>query len=235
MRKPSPVVPPLAANDPEIIGSRSSPRSRSYWRLTHMLAYLGLSLFIAAVLYSIALFSANSLLAERSTPEPADIILVLGGDGITRAERAAALWQEQMAPLVLVSGAGDCEFVKANLVEAGVDAASILMECNSLSTWDNATFSRPILLRMNIERAILVTSWFHSKRAVKRFRSLMPTIQWVSIPAERTKSYWTLAGEVEGVQIFKEYIKIVAYDLRSSFPEVITPANGAAAKTSRLP
>lgn len=28
--------------------------------------------------------------------------------------------------------------------------------------------------------AILVTSWFHSRRAVKRFRFVMPQIQWIS-------------------------------------------------------
>jgi uncharacterized SAM-binding protein YcdF (DUF218 family) len=101
------------------------------------------------------------------------------------------------------------------MVDAGVDRTVFTTECRSATTWENAEFSAPILAGMHIRKALLVTSWFHSRRAMQRFSSLMPDIKWVSLPAERTKSYWRLVFAVDGVQIFKEYPKALLYDLRA--------------------
>lgn len=235
MRKP-PSVPPLSpANDTRSIVAQRSMQSRERRRLAYLLPYSGLFATAAIALYAIALLSADYLLAERNMPQRADIIVILGGDGPSRAARAAALWRDGMAPSVLVTGAGDCEFIRTSLVTAGVNAAAIATECRSQTTWENATFSKPLLDRLDVQQAILVTSWFHSKRAAKRFRSLMPDIQWISIPTEKTKSYWTLAGDIEGLQVFKEYAKIVAYDLRSSMPEMASSADELTLGTNRLP
>lgn len=197
------------------------------------LGYSGLALIIAAGLYALALVSAESLLVQREAPAHADIIVVLGGDAPTRSVQAAKLWLEGKAPLILVSGYGDCAITKQSLATRGVDPAAIRMECGSNSTWENARFSQPILIDMRVNSAILVTSWFHSKRAVKLFRAWMPSIQWISIPTERQKSYWNLAFDPDGKQIVKEYAKTILYDLRTSIIGVAS--NGAAAKTSRLP
>ncbi|MEQ1408297.1 YdcF family protein [Neorhizobium sp. Rsf11] len=175
------------------------------------------------VLYGLALISAGSLLMARDVLANADIIVVLGGDGPPRAARAAALWHQRRAPLVLVTGRGDCNFIRQLLIEAGVKPEVITTECQSASTWENATFSQPILIGMQVRSAILVTSWFHSGRAVKRFRSLMPDIRWISVPAEREKSYWRLVFDIDGVQIVKEYIKTIAYDVRGQISAAAAP------------
>ncbi|NTA59973.1 YdcF family protein [Agrobacterium tumefaciens] len=184
---------------------------------------LGLMMLSAVGLYGLALVSAGSLLVVEDPPARADVIVVLGGDGPPRAAQAAKLWHEGRAPLVLVTGYGDCDFIHDMLVQLGVDSAAVSMECLSLSTWENATFSQPILTGMRAKSAILVTSWFHSRRAVKRFRFVMPQIQWISLPAQRTVSLWRLAINGDGVQVFKEYAKALLYDLRSSFVRDFPP------------
>jgi len=200
------------------------------------LIYLGVLVFTSVGLYGLALISADAFLVERDTPVEADIIVVLGGDGRPRAEQAAALWRDGKAPLVLAAGYGDCEFVQRTLIAAGVEPQAVITECRSRTTWDNATFSQPMLTDLGVNRAILVTSWFHSKRAVKRFRSFMPAIQWVSVPADRTKSYWELAGDADGPQVVKEYAKSIFYDLRTSITGAgVASPRAAASKTSRLP
>lgn len=178
---------------------------------------LGIIIFSAVGLYGLSLVSAGSLLVVEDPPAQADVIVVLGGDGPPRATQAAKLWHDGLAPLVLVTGYGDCDFIRDMLVRLGVNVEAISKECLSLSTWENATFAEPILIEMRARRAILVTSWFHSRRAVKRFRFVMPQIEWISLPAHRAVPLWRLAFSADGVQVFKEYAKTVFYDLRSSF------------------
>jgi uncharacterized SAM-binding protein YcdF (DUF218 family) len=198
--------------------------------------YLGVPILTFVGLYALALLAAEAFLVERDTPVGADIIVVLGGDGRPRAEQAAALWRDGKAPSVLATGYGDCDFVQRTLISEGVDPQAVMTECRSQSTWDNATFSQPLLADLKVDRAILVTSWFHSKRAVKRFRSFMPAIQWVSVPVDRSKSYWELARDVDGPQVVKEYTKSIFYDVRTSIAGPgVAPPRGAASKTSRLP
>lgn len=198
-------------------------RAQPFGRLARILAHLGAVVAGILVLYGLALISAGSLLMARDVLANADIIVVLGGDGPPRAARAAALWHQRRAPLVLVTGRGDCNFIRQLLIEAGVKPEVITTECQSASTWENATFSQPILIGMQVRSAILVTSWFHSGRAVKRFRSLMPDIRWISVPAEREKSYWRLVFDIDGVQIVKEYIKTIAYDVRGQISAAAAP------------
>ncbi len=221
--RPGPQIPstPVAKErPPRARVSRYTPNGRS---LKRNAIFLGLVLLIAIGLYGLALVSAGSMLVVEDPPAQADVIVVLGGDGPPRAVQAAKLWHEGKAPLVVVTGYGDCDFIRDMMVRMGVDFAAISTECLSLSTWDNATFAQPILTGMGAKSAILVTSWFHSRRAVKRFRFVMPQIQWVSLPAQRTVSLWRLAIGRDGVQVFKEYAKTLFYDFRSSFVRDLPP------------
>lgn len=177
--------------------------------------HCSLAVLAATGIYAMALVSADPLLVERDGLMMADIIVVLGGDGPPRAALGAALWLQGTAPSVLVTGQGDCNSIKQTMIEAGVAPTAVFTECLSMTTWENAAFSQPVLKRMEVKRAILVTSWFHSRRAIKRFRQLMPEVRWSSIPAERAKSLLVIARDADGIQIFKEYAKTVVYDLRS--------------------
>ncbi len=228
---PGPRIPLTPVSKGRLSRSRISRNIRNASPLKRNAIFLGLMMLSAIGLYALALVSAGSLLVVEDPPAQADVIVVLGGDGPPRALQAATLWHEGKAPLVLVTGYGDCDFIRDVLVRSGVDVAAISTECLSLSTWENATFAQPILTEMGAKRAILVTSWFHSRRAVKRFRFVMPQIQWISLPAQRTVSLWRLAFDADGVQVFKEYAKALFYDIRSSFVRDMPPVQAGLASS----
>lgn len=182
------------------------------WRFAAIL-FLGL---FALCSYPLAIVFANALLSVRNPATRADIIVVLGGDGPARAAQAARLWRAGMAQKILITGDGDCYWIRKSLLEFGVDTGSITVECQSRNTWENALFSNPILQRMQVRKAILVTSWFHSRRALNSFKQIAFNIQWQSVPVEPDVPMWRIAVEQDGIQIFKEYPKSLWYVLRSS-------------------
>jgi len=164
--------------------------------------------------FPLALLLANSLLAIRDQASRADVIVVLGGDGPSRATRAAGLWLNGLAPRVLISGDGDCYWIRKTMIDLGVDARAIAVECDSGTTWQNATFSAPILRQMGAHSAILVTSWYHSRRAMTSFAAASPDIRWMSVPVERSENLWRFAFTGDAVQLLKEYPKTIWYATR---------------------
>ncbi|CAN7610337.1 YdcF family protein [Phyllobacterium sp. LjRoot231] len=144
------------------------------------------------------------------------MIVVLGGDGPSRAVRAAGLWRMGVAPKVLVSGDGDCYWIREAMIDQGVDRGAIAVECQSGTTWENALFSSPILKQMNVRSAVLVTSWYHSRRAMASFEAACHDIRWMSVPAEPRGSLEKIAFGPDGIQIMKEYPKTVWYAIRQS-------------------
>ena len=122
-----------------------------------------LLLGLAAVLFP------QEILTVDSGPVKADALVVLGG-GDERPTRAAELFKQGAAPKVIVSGSGDCEFHERSLEKNGVPAAAIVLECDSKTTQENAKFSIPVLRQMGARHVIIVTSWYHSRRALCCFK-----------------------------------------------------------------
>ena len=162
-----------------------------------------------------AAFKASEpLLVVRTAVEPADVIVVLGGDGPARAWQAAGLYRQGVAPKVLVTGFGDCQDIRRYMVDEGVPGEAIQTECTSRSTWENAVFSAPLLATMGARRAILVTSWFHTRRALACFRQVVPQVEWMSVPVERGESYRKMLSNHHGLSVLAEYVKIGWYAAR---------------------
>ena len=178
------------------------------WRLG------GLILLACAGLVVTALAAAEPILLVRTPDATADVIVVLGGDGPRRAWRAAEIYRTGAAPQVLVTGAGDCTGIRDLMVQAGVAADAIRLECASHSTWENAVFSAPLLAAMGARRAIIVTSWFHTRRALATFARVMPQMEWMSMPVEPVGSIWEMLEGQDGSAIVKEYAKIAWYSAR---------------------
>ncbi|OWV84692.1 hypothetical protein ATY79_11370 [Rhizobium sp. R693] len=170
-----------------------------------------LTAILLACFYVLAVVASDELLAVHDPLARTDIIVVLGGDGPPRAARAAELWREGFAPRILVSGDGDCLSIRDTMIAQGVSAEAISVECQSGNTWENAEFSAPLLKAMNVRRGALVTSWFHSRRALDCFALNAKEIAWVSWPAERSMSYPRLIFDGLGFQIAKEYLKLPLY------------------------
>jgi uncharacterized SAM-binding protein YcdF (DUF218 family) len=155
--------------------------------------------------------AAQYLLVARTPLKAADAIVVLGGESQQRADRAAELYHDGLAPLVIVSGFGDCQQMADRLGLDGVSAFSILIECQSRNTSENAVFSSTLLHSWNVSRIIVVTSWFHSQRALLCFRRSFPgmevLVEWSNPPPQS----WRIIGRTEGKQVIMEYLKTVWY------------------------
>ncbi len=181
--------------------------------------------------FFLAPFLANGVLAIRDPATKADVIVVLGGDGPSRAAWVAQLWLEGLAPRVLISGDGDCLWIRKAMIERNVDESAITVECQSGTTWENALFSAPILKQMNARTAILVTSWYHSRRAIASFTATSRNIRWMSVPVEPKEPLWRFGFSADGIQLLKEYPKAIWYAacvLVGLEPARISPRNPVA-------
>lgn len=165
-------------------------------------------------LVAVAFLLPQKLLCVDSGAAKADVIVILGGGVGERPERAAQLFKEGAAPCIIVSGLGDCDINRRALLRAGVPAAVIQMEGRSRTTRENAEFTIQLLRAQKFHRVIIVTSWYHSRRALACFRHYAPEIQFFSRP-----SYFAFARadwphrKVEH-RIYLEYPKLAGYWLR---------------------
>jgi uncharacterized SAM-binding protein YcdF (DUF218 family) len=152
-------------------------------------------------------------LTKNSPPEPADTMVVLGGEFWTRPQRAAELFQQGFASKVLVSGDGDCEDLRRLLENRAVPASAIQLECKSRTTKENAEFCTPILRKEGAKRVILVTSWYHSRRALNSFQKFAPEITFYSCPTRYERNSWWPDRRTFR-RIWQEYGKLVYYKVR---------------------
>jgi uncharacterized SAM-binding protein YcdF (DUF218 family) len=142
---------------------------------------LGLFALLLLLGLTVLLFPQEVLTVD-SGPVRADVLVVLGG-GDERPTRAAELFKQGEAPKILVSGSGDCQSHERSLEKNGVPAAAIILECDSKTTQENARFSVPLLRQMGARHVIIVTSWYHSRRALHCFEHYAPDIQFYSRPS----------------------------------------------------
>jgi uncharacterized SAM-binding protein YcdF (DUF218 family) len=158
-----------------------------------------------------ALAFPRQILCVESEDVHADALVVLGGGFGERAARTAELFRQGVAPKIIVSGAGDCTINLQLLTNAAVPASAIQLESRSKTTRENAEFSVSLLRADGVRRAIVVTSWYHSRRALSCFRHYAPEIKFYSKPSysDYARSTWSRAGIWHDVRA--EYVKISGY------------------------
>lgn len=127
-------------------------------------------------------FAAESWVIEDPL-EKADVLMVLSDDNFyaDRATRAAELFREGKAPLVVASGrklrpsAGIAELMEHDLVERGVPKDKILrLAQDGDSTREEAQALAKLAKTKKWHKAILVTSNYHTRRVRYIFRRVFP-------------------------------------------------------------
>ena len=162
-----------------------APRRRPFWaraiRFLLILAVLGFVGVFALVRGSAYYFAAQP--EDAIKPDSADVIIVLSA-GLTRdavgldpftsarVERGVALWKQGAAPLLLMSGGVDLntglhlsEKMKLAAMGMGARGRFVMVEGNSVSTFENARFTMEVARQEGWRRAIVVTDDFHLLRA----------------------------------------------------------------------
>lgn len=173
------------------------------------------ALLIVCALAIIAFVFPQKFLCVDSGPVKADVIIILGGGtGLhERPEQAAQFFREHDAPRIIVSGAGDDMINRRILIEQGVPANVIQLESKSETTAQNAQYTIKLLRADNIHSAIIVTSWYHSRRALNCFEHYAPDIKFYSRPSYFAfqRADWT---HVMAKRIYLEFAKSPGYWVR---------------------
>jgi uncharacterized SAM-binding protein YcdF (DUF218 family) len=174
-----------------------------------------LALFVVLLLAGLTgWFFPQQVLTVDSGPVKADVMVVLGGGLRERPERAAELFKAGEAPLIICSGDGDAEDYQTCLTNAGVWVTNIWLETKSRTTRENAKFTIAMLRAQHLKSAIIVTSWFHSRRALVCFEHYAPDIKFYSRPSYfgYSREQWHPKGINSYVK--SEYWKLLGYWVR---------------------
>ena len=167
-----------------------------------------------AVIAVVAYFYPEKFLCMDSGKVSADVIVVLGGGSHERPLRAAELFKQGAAPRIIITGEGDDQINRQLLLAAGVPASAIQVEGKSTTTRENAGFTLKIMRTENLHSAILVTSWYHSRRAQKTFEHFAPDLKFYSRPAyfAFAREDWTRLGINKRMRL--EFLKLPGYWVR---------------------
>ncbi len=172
-------------------------------------------LFIVLVLAGlIAWFYPEKFLTVDSGPVTADVIVVVGGGQHERPLRAATLFRQHAAPRVLITGEGDDQINRQLLLANGVPARAIEVESKSTTTRENAKFAGKLLRAEKVRSAILVTSWYHARRAEKTFEHFVPGVKFFSRPSYFgfDRDDWQKCHLTRRMRL--EFVKLAGYWIR---------------------
>jgi uncharacterized SAM-binding protein YcdF (DUF218 family) len=175
-------------------------------------ARVALGLTLAALLFPVAgLYFSDAILCVDSGTGKGEALVVLGGEKNYRPSRALELFRGGSRSWILVTGTGDWNDVRLYLEGNGVPPTAIQPEKESRNTKQNAEFAVKLLRERHVTRAVIVTSWFHSRRALNCFRHYAPEIEFTASPTvlDRPKGHWP--NKYERAWVLSEYIKLLGY------------------------
>ena len=177
--------------------------------------------------------------------EKADLILVCGNDDEMTDERTLELFEEHLAPLVLISGSGsiknregfqenEAQRIADFLIKNGVPSDIILIEDKARSTGDNALFSKKLLEEKNItaNKIILITKPYMERRVFATFSKQTPgPIFMVASKEISYEDYCKIFPDKEhfinfmvgDLQRIKEYPKL-GFQIEQEIPDTVWQA-----------
>lgn len=113
----------------------------------------------------------------KKCPKADAIVVVSGGDTKARTEYGVELYQAELAPKIILSGAAfdpssqsNAEEMAQIAIKAGVLNGDVLIETESRNTRQNAQFVKEAIEAFGFKKIILVTSAYHQRRASFEFK-----------------------------------------------------------------
>ena len=165
----------------------------------------------------------GSFIFVEDKPQPADVIMVVGGSAPESAETAASLWKQGYAPLILIGGgvsiktgrfpgpsskadvysrsyASEYDFYLDVLTHNGVPESAVFGEDRSSFTRENALYARQAAdsRGLAVKTALLVCQAFHARRSLMFYQSYFPETLFRVIPWPGfgiTRDNWYTTGE----------------------------------------
>jgi uncharacterized SAM-binding protein YcdF (DUF218 family) len=196
--------------------------------------FVGLCLLVASLLTGIvwlaplALTGAARSLIRVDTPSKADVAIALGGDPrCWREKEAALLYQRGMVTHLVVSGipygqginSGDA--AKRYVVGLGIPEKDVSVMREEWNTRIEARDLSSLMRERGWKSAIVVTSPFHSRRALYTMKQAAPDLGFRSVPAFgpppewQAEMWWTRRGDAwVTIREFLSWINTIAGGLR---------------------
>ncbi|MDR6552314.1 YdcF family protein [Paenibacillus qinlingensis] len=154
-----------------------------------------------------------------------DVIILLGGEGGfgERSRKAVELYKNGYATKVLLTDGTfdykhDMEINKmlAKVESLGVPEESIMLEDHAQNTFENAKYTKEILEQEGMQKALVVTSDWHTLRTRLTFKKVYKNsgidLHFVAAPSEFTfDQWWTHHDTKKNVPL--EWVKIIYYKL----------------------
>lgn len=173
---------------------------------------LFISLSALIVLVFLYLDFAYDAGAYKEDTASADAIIVLAG-GLGRIDKGIELLASGRAGYLIIAGADKDASLKSIFFRKDIklDTGNIIIEKKSTSTYENATETKKIIKSKGIESVILITSYYHMKRASYIFQHILPSkvnlyLYPVSTPNFDETKWWRGRGPVLlAVEFFKFY------------------------------
>lgn len=156
----------------------------------------------------------------------ADAIVVVSGSG-DRLPHAVELYKQGFAPALILSGAareGDISNALAMQIAAtqsGVPEKAIILEERATNTYENAIYTKEIIVNKNFRNVILVSSPYHQRRAYETFKAVLKgkNIRLQNSPSSPT--YWSAKhwwdSDIEKELTRSEITKIVWAKLSGNY------------------
>lgn len=136
--------------------------------------------FIFVGLCAAAIFGASVYLSPQDSTSPSDaIVVVSGGQTQTRAKHGIELYNKDLAPKIIFSGAAlddgpsNAKEMAALARRSGVPDDAIEIDEDAKTTYQNAVNTKRILEESEGKSIILVTSPYHQRRAYITFKKVL--------------------------------------------------------------
>ncbi len=165
-------------------------------RIRRVLILLTLSLGLYFGLGPLMSLLARGLIREDPLAK-ADVIVALGGDvRCHRERRAAELYQQGWAPKIVINGLQaawgihTADAGRRYLLSLGVPAGDILMTRDTLNTRTEIRALKKLMAENGWKTAIIVTSAFHSRRALFTAERADDGFVFLSSPVPPVEPEW---------------------------------------------
>lgn len=176
-------------------------------------------------------------LTVNDSLERADVIVVLSGAVIWRAQKGVALFKAGYADKILLTGGyandyflhlmgermTEAEMTGRLVARLGVPPSAIVIIKGGTGTWEEAEYIRQYVRDDHVRKVILVTSHSHSRRARWVFRKVLHPegVKVMVVEADHGRytpaDWWRTESGL--VTVFSEYVKWVYYLANYSFRE----------------
>lgn len=173
-------------------------------------------LVLALILGLVAWYYPEKFLTVDDGSVTADVLIVVGGGSSQheRAVKAAQLFKQHAAPRIIVTGEGDDQINRHILIANGVPDRCIEVESKSTTTRENALFTGKLLRTEKVRTAIVVTSWYHARRAEMTFAHFVPDVKFFSRPSYYgfDREDWKKSNVNKRMRL--EFLKLPGYWIR---------------------